>query len=366
MKVPLLDVQGACAELRSEIDEAISGVLQRGVMILGPEVERFETEFAAYVGARHCIGVGSGLDALRLALQAADIGPGDDVLVPANTFIATWLAVSQVGARPVPVEPDSATYGMDPGRIEAALGPRTRAVVPVHLYGLPADMQPIRDMAERHGLFVLEDAAQAHGASYRGRRIGSIGDAAAWSFYPTKNLGALGDAGAITTNDSSLAGHLRRLRNYGSKEKYVHEIVGLNSRLDEVQAAVLRVKLRHLDEWNARRRQLAVHYLREMAESNVSLPKVPNWAEPVWYVFVVRCRQRDNLQQHLADRSIGTLVHYPITPARQEAYRGLGLVGATPLSDQIASEILSLPMGPHVSAEQASWVIEGIRSFGGG
>jgi dTDP-4-amino-4,6-dideoxygalactose transaminase len=364
MKVPLLDVQAACKELGSEIGQAVSRVVQSGSLILGPEVEAFESDFATYVGTRYCVGVGSGLDALRLALQAADIGPGDEVLVPGNTFIATWLAVSEVGARPVPVEPDTVTYCMNPERVSEAIGSRTRAIIPVHLYGVPADMGPINELAKRHGLFVLEDAAQAHGASYYGRRAGSLGRAAAWSFYPTKNLGALGDAGAITTDDDALASRLRQLRNYGSREKYVHETLGINSRLDEIQAAILRVKLRHLDEWNVRRRLLATRYLSEMATEKVSLPSVPIWAEPAWYVFAVRCAQRDQLQKHLAALEIGTLVHYPITPARQDAYRHLGLGGATPLSDLIASEILSLPMGPHVTREQASWVIDAIQRFG--
>jgi dTDP-4-amino-4,6-dideoxygalactose transaminase len=366
VKVPLIDVRAGYVELKAEIDEAIAGVLDRGLAILGPQVEAFEEEFARYIGASHCIGVGSGLDALRLALLAAEVGPGDEVVVPGNTFIATWLAVSQVGARPVPVEPDEDSQTLCPATLEAAITPRTKAVIPVHLFGVPANMGPILAMARQRGLFVLEDAAQAHGARYRGSRVGAIGDAAAWSFYPTKNLGAFGDAGAITTNDGALAGRLRLLRNYGSRAKYFHEMRGTNSRLDEIQAALLRVKLRHLDTWNARREHLAGLYLEGIVHPGVRLPTVPAWANSSWYVFVIRCPARDALQRHLLARGVDSLVHYPVPPARQVAYRDLGIAeDQLPVSDRLAGEVLSIPMGPHVGPDQAAWVMESVRSFPG-
>ena len=257
MTVPFLDLQAGYLELKEEIDAAVARVLQSGWYILGPEVSAFEEEFASYCGADHCIGVGNGLEALHLALLAMGIGPGHEVIVASNTFIATWLAVSMAGAVPVPVEPDPATHNLDPGRMEAAITERTKAILPTHLYGQPADLDPILDIARRHGLKVLEDAAQAHGARYKGKRVGGHGDAVAWSFYPGKNLGAFGDGGAVTTNDADLASRIRTLGNYGSREKYVNEVRGFNSRLDPLQAAVLSVKLRYLDEWNARRRAVA-------------------------------------------------------------------------------------------------------------
>lgn len=349
MKVPFLDLQAATAELREEIDMAVSRVLSSGMYILGEETEAFEAEFAAYVGATHAVGVANGLDALHLALRALGVGSGDEVIVPSNTYIATWLAVSYAGAVPVPVEPDPRTYNLDPARIEAAITPRTRAILPVHLYGQPCDMEPILAVARAHGLRVLEDCAQAHGARYRGKRVGAHGDLCAWSFYPGKNLGAIGDAGAVTTNDPDLADRVRVLRNYGSRVKYVNEVQGYNSRLDPLQAAVLRVKLRHLEAWNARRRELAAWYLEHLAGvPELTLPFVPEWAEPCWHLFVVRHPRRDELQAKLAEAGIGTLIHYPIPPHRQEAYRGLGFgPGAFPIAETLAREVLSLPMGPH-------------------
>ena len=299
MKVPFLDLHAAYQELKPEIDAAIARVLDSGWYILGPEVEAFEAEYAAYCQAKHAIGVANGLDALHLALLAMGVGPGDEVIVPSNTYIATWLAVSQCGATPVPVEPLEATYNIDPARIEAAITPRTKVILPVHLYGQPADLDPILAIARKHGLRVLEDAAQAHGARYKGRRIGAHGDAVAWSFYPGKNLGALGDSGAVTTDDPEIADRIRVLRNYGSREKYVNEVKGFNSRLDPIQAAVLRVKLRVLDDWNARRSVIAQKYLEELAESRLVLPQVPEWTTPVWHLFVVRNPDRELLQAEL-------------------------------------------------------------------
>jgi dTDP-4-amino-4,6-dideoxygalactose transaminase len=325
-----------------------------GQYILGPELKAFETEFAEYCGAPHCVGVGSGLEALHLVLRAWGLGPGDEVIVPSNTFIATWLAVSYAGAKPIPVEPREDTYNLDPERIEAAITPNTRAIIAVHLYGQPADMDAIVQIARRHGLKVLEDAAQAHGARYKGRPIGSLADAAAFSFYPGKNLGAFGDGGAVTTEDAGLAERLRALRNYGSALKYHHPIQGFNSRLDELQAALLRIKLRKLDEWNARRRRVADWYYRTLPRAlpGSVLPTVPEWAEPAWHLFVVRSRERDALQARLTAQGIGTLIHYPVPPHLQEAYRDLGYrSGSFPIAERLAHEVLSLPISPHLSEE---------------
>ena len=364
MQVPFLDLHDAYLELKPEIDVAVSRVLDSGWYILGPEVDAFESEFAAYCEASHCVGLANGLDALHLALRALDVGPGDEVIVPSNTYIATWLAVSQCGATPVPVEPVEATYNLDPALIEAAITPRTKVILPVHLYGQPADMDPILAIARKHGLRVLEDGAQAHGARYKGQRLGGHGDAVAWSFYPGKNLGALGDGGAITTNDDALADRLRVLRNYGSRVKYVNETQGWNSRLDPLQAAVLRVKLQHLDEWNARRAAVASLYLEGLAGSGLVLPHVPEWADPAWHLFVVRHPQRDALHKQLADAGIGSLIHYPIPPHRQQAYAGAGFdAGGFPLASRMADEVLSLPMGPQLSVEQAEKVSATVRAW---
>jgi dTDP-4-amino-4,6-dideoxygalactose transaminase len=362
VKVPFLDLRAAVDELRDEIDSAVNRVLSSGYYILGPEVDSFEREFAAYCESDHAVGVADGLDALHLVLRAWDIGPGEEVIVPSNTYIATWLAVSQCGATPVAVEPDPSTHNIDAARIEAAITDRTRAIIPVHLYGQPADLDAIRAIARAHGLKILEDAAQAHGARYRGRRIGGDGDAAAWSFYPGKNLGALGDGGAVTTNDPQLADRLRVLRNYGSRVKYVNDIQGFNSRLDPLQAAMLSVKLRRLDDWNERRRRIAQRYLSELADTGLGLPGVPDWAEPVWHLFVVRHPERDEIQRLLADAGIGTLIHYPVPPLLQLAYRGHQQAGAgLPLAEQLAREVLSLPIGPHLSDHEADSVIEAVR-----
>ncbi|MCR4399292.1 MAG: DegT/DnrJ/EryC1/StrS family aminotransferase, partial [Syntrophomonadaceae bacterium] len=324
MKVPFLDLPRLHGEIQGELEAAFRRVVAGGSFVLGEEVAVFEREFAAYCGTRHCIGVGSGLDALHLLLRAAGIGPGDEVLVPANTFIATWLAVAHAGATPVPVEPDPHTYNLDPDRLEEAITPRTRAVVAVHLYGQPADMDRILAVARRHGLRVFEDAAQAHGARYKGRRTGSLADAAGFSFYPAKNLGALGDGGAVTTDDDELAARVRWLRNYGSPARSLHQLAGFNSRLDELQAALLRVKLPHLDRWNRLRACLAEAYSQALADSGVIPPWVPEWAEPAWHLYVVRSRQRGRLQEGLARAGVATLIHYPVCPHLQGAFRHLG------------------------------------------
>ncbi len=362
--IPFLDLQAACREVRLEIDEAIARVVGSGYYILGTEVESFEAEFAAYCEAAHGVGVANGLDALHLALRAMDVGPGDEVIVPSNTYIATWLAVSHCGATPVPVEPSEATYNIDPERIEAAITPRTKVILPVHLYGQPADLGPILAIARKHGLRVLEDAAQAHGARYEGKRIGGHGDAVAWSFYPGKNLGALGDAGAVTTNDPELADRIRVLRNYGSRMKYVNEVQGWNSRLDPIQAAVLRVKLAHLDAWNARRAEIAVEYREALRNTPITLPAVASDAEPVWHLFVIRHAERDRLQARLTEAGITTLIHYPIPPHEQAAYASAGYArDAFPLASRIARECLSLPIGPQQPSSATHAVIDAVRAL---
>jgi dTDP-4-amino-4,6-dideoxygalactose transaminase len=362
MRVPFLDVGATYVELKDELDAAVSRVLSSGWYLLGAEIAAFEEEFAAHVGVKHCIGVGNGLDALHLALRAMNVGSGDEVIVPSNTYIATWLAVNYAGATPVPVEPDLRTYNLDPALIEAAITPRTRAILPVHLYGQPANMDPICEIAQRYGLWVLEDSAQAQGARYRGRRVGGVGHAAGWSFYPAKNLGAFGDAGAVTTNDDGLADRLRELRNYGSKVKYVNEERGFNSRLDEIQAAVLRVKLRHLDSWNDRRRRIAAQYLDLLHQTDLVLPWVETWADPVWHLFVVRSQQRDQLMRRLQEAGIGVLIHYPIPPHLQAAYRDLDRPrGSFPVSEMIHQEVLSLPIGPHLDEAQAASVVATLK-----
>jgi dTDP-4-amino-4,6-dideoxygalactose transaminase len=361
MRVAFLDLEAAYQELAAEMDEACRRVMASGWYILGKEVAAFEEEFAAYCGVSHCIGVGNGLDALHLILRALDIGPGDEVIVPSNTYIATWLAVSYAGATPVPVEPDAATFNLDPSLLEAAITTRTRAVIPVHLYGQPADMDAINGIARQHGLKVIEDAAQAHGARYRGVRVGSLGDAAGFSFYPGKNLGALGDGGAITTNDDDLAERVRVLRNYGSKVKYLNECAGFNSRLDELQAALLRVKLTRLDEWNDRRRKVAAAYREALAGNGLVLPFVPEWAEPVWHLYVVCCPDREAVTGRLDRSGIGWLIHYPVPPHLQGAYRDLGYrEGQFPVAERLAREVLSLPMGPHLAPEQLELVVGSI------
>lgn len=358
MNVPFLDLTSAYVELKEELDNAYRRVMESGCYILGEEVEAFEQEFAAYCEAKYCIGVGSGLDALHMILCAYGIGPGDEVVVPSNTYIATWLAVTHSGAKPVPVEPDERTYNINPELIEYAITSKTKAIIAVHLYGQPADMDAVNDLARRYGLKVIEDAAQAHGAFYKGRHTGGISDAAGWSFYPGKNLGAFGDAGAITTNDAVLADRVRALRNYGSRSKYVNEYAGFNSRMDEIQATILRIKLRHLDEWNTRRKQIAALYMDGLKSTELILPYVPEWANPVWHLFVIRIPHRELFQQELTRNGIDTLIHYPIPPHLQAAYADLGLLKETlPISKRLSEEVLSLPMGPHLDNESVDQVI---------
>lgn len=363
--IPFLDVGATYRELQPELDAAYRRVMDRGWFILGQEVTAFEEEFAAYCEVEHCIGVGNGLDALSLVLRAMDIGPGDEVIVPGNTFIATWLAVTQVGATPVAVDPDAATYNLDPDLLQSALSSRTRAVIPVHLYGQPAEMKPLLAFAEAHGLAVVEDAAQAHGATCNSRRVGGLGHAACFSFYPGKNLGCFGDGGAITTCDAELADRLRQLRNYGSPRKYQHDLLGVNSRLDDLQAAFLRVKLARLDDWNDRRRDLAKCYCERLAGvPGVAIPRVATGSEPVWHLLVIRHPRRDALRLHLRNCGIEAMVHYPTPPHRCGAYAQGGWKGAElPVTDQLAREVLSLPMGPHLSEEAVNAVCDAVTAL---
>lgn len=363
MSVQFLDLKATTAELRAELDEAIARVVSSGWYILGPEVTKFEAEFAEFCGAAEAVGTANGLEALHLALLAMGVGPGDEVIVPSNTYIATWLAVSECGARPVPVEPDPTTCNIDPNRIAEAITCRTRVILPVHLYGQPAEIKAIVNIAHTHGLKVLEDAAQAHGASYRGRRVGGHGDAVAWSFYPGKNLGALGDAGAVTTSNPHLAEKMRVLRNYGSCRKYVNEVRGYNSRLDALQAAVLSVKLRHLDAWNDRRRCIADRYLDALSATGLVLPRPPQWVQSAWHLFVVRSLDRQRLRHRLAASGVETLIHYPIPPHRQKAYCDGGWSADDfPLANCIADEVLSLPIGPQMTQGDVEAVIAAVQA----
>ncbi len=363
-EVSFLDMKAHLATHREDLLQAAANVLDSGWLVLGRETATFEQEYADYCGTKHCVGVANGLDALSLALRALDIGPSDEVIVPANTYIATWLAVSHVGATPVPVEPVEATYNMDPALIEAAITPRTRAILPVHLYGQAADIPAIKAIAERHGLAILEDGAQAHGAEYHGVRIGTGDSLVAWSFYPGKNLGAIGDGGGVTTGDPAIADRLAMLRNYGSRVKYHNDVIGYNSRLDELQAAMLRVKLRALDAENARRKEIAARYLDGLRGANVILPTVPDWADPVWHLFVVRHADRDGLAARLKADGIATMIHYPVPPHLQPAYRDAGYAeGSLPLTERIHREVLSLPIFPELAAAEQQFVVEGICQF---
>jgi dTDP-4-amino-4,6-dideoxygalactose transaminase len=361
--LPYLDLGRLLEPLRGELREAFDRVLASGWFVLGPELEAFEAEFATHCGARHSVGVGNGLEALKLVLRAWELPAGSEVLVPAHTFVATWLAVSECGLVPVGVDVREATGNLDPERVAAAVTGRTRAMIPVHLAGQPAEMSTLAELARQHGLLVLEDAAQAHGAAWQGRPVGSLGDAAAFSFYPGKNLGALGDGGAVVTDDAALAERLRLLRNYGSQAKYLHEIAGTNSRLDELQAAFLRVRLRHLEQDNARRRALAQLYLQLLAGApGLALPEVAPGAEPVWHLFQVRHERRDALRDHLAANGVGTVLHYPVPPYRQPAFEPLRQ-GPFPVADRIARTTLSLPLHPGMTDAEARRVAELCHGF---
>lgn len=364
--ITFLELKPQYEELRDEFDEAYHRVMDSGWYLLGKETEAFEQEYAQFCGTKHCVTVANGLDAVSLSIRAYDIGPGDEIIVPSHTFIASWLAVTYAGATPVPVEPDIETYNIDPSKIEAAITPRTKAIMPVHLYGQPADMDPINKIARKHNLIVIEDAAQSQGAIYKGKRSGSLGDLAGHSFYPGKNLGAFSDSGAVTTNDDTIAAKVRMLRNYGSAKKYHHELAGINSRTDELQAAFLRIKLKKLDEWNDRRREIAAIYVEQLADvDGLVLPKVLDGdVSPVWHLFVVRNENRDALQQELKDNGVATLIHYPIPAHLAEAYQTMGMKqGDLPIAEECSSTVLSLPMGPQQSAESAQIVARIIRNF---
>lgn len=364
MNIPFVSFKPMERELDADLRAAFERVYQRSWYIEGEEDAAFEKAFADYCGVEHCIGCGNGLDALMLALKALGVGAGDEVLVPSNTYIATALAVTYTGATPVFVEPDIRTYNIDPMRLEAALTERTKAVMPVHLYGQSCDMGPIMAFAKKHGLYVVEDCAQAHGATYNGKKIGTFGDAAGFSFYPGKNLGALGDAGATVTNNKTLADKIRALGNYGSDYKYHHVYQGNNSRLDELQAAFLSAKLPHLERMNAERRRIADRYLAEVHNEQIMLPYVLPGTEPVWHIFAVRCQKRDELTAYLAEKGISTNKHYPIPIHLQGAYASLHIPqGALPIAEEISATQLSLPMYYGMTDNEVGYVIDALNAF---
>ena len=362
--VPFLDLNATYKELEEEINKSFRKVMDSGYYILGDEVEAFEEEYAEYCDSTFCVGVANGLEAISLALLACDIKPGDEVIVPSNTYIATWLGVTNIGAIPIPVEPNEKTYNIDVSLIKGAISPRTKAIIPVHLYGQPADMESILKIAKENNLKVIEDGAQAHGSKIKDKKIGSHGDAVAWSFYPGKNLGAFGDGGAVTTNSPEIMKKIKILRNYGSKVKYINDEQGFNSRLDPLQAAFLRVKLNYLDLWNERRSKIAYKYLNEIKQNQIALPHHESWSNPVWHLFVVRVSNRNNFQKHLNDSGIGTLIHYPIPPHKQKAYSNLGIdSNIYPIANKLADEVISIPIGPHLTLKQSEKVIRFINEY---
>ncbi|PGT82987.1 MULTISPECIES: DegT/DnrJ/EryC1/StrS family aminotransferase [Bacillaceae] len=359
-----LDLKAVNNSYQIEIEKAVNKVINSGWYILGEELELFEKEFAEYCGTKYCIGVANGLDALTLILRAYEIGSGDQVIVPSNTYIASILSISANGAIPVLVEPDIKSYNLDPDKIEAKITSRTKAIMAVHLYGQAANMEAINHLAKKYNLKVIEDAAQAHGAVYHNKRTGNLGDAAGFSFYPGKNLGALGDGGAITTNDSQLAEKIRALRNYGSYVKYENLHKGVNSRLDEIQAAILRVKLKSLDHDNEKRREIASYYMEHIKNKNITLPMIVNsdGLSHVWHLFVIRTKEREELQKYLTEQKIQTLIHYPIPPYKQLAYREWNDLSYT-ISEQIHNEVLSLPISPVQTKEDTMRIVEVINTF---
>jgi dTDP-4-amino-4,6-dideoxygalactose transaminase len=364
MRVPFGDLARQYQLIRTEVDDAIARVLRKGWFILGEEVSAFERDFAAYLGCRNVVGVASGTDALHLALVAAGVRPGDEVITAANTCVPTASGITSAGATVVLADVDPLTCTIQPADIERAITPRTRAIVPVHLYGQAADMDPIIEISNRKGVPVVEDAAQAHGATYRGKKLGTIGDAGCFSFYPSKNLGAFGDAGAVATDNDDLAAKLRQLRNYGERQRYFHQTKGVNSRLDEIQAAILSSKLRHLDAWNLRRRQIARFYDSEITNPVVSKPTEQSYGQHNYHLYVLRCGSRGDLQRHLADHGVSTLIHYPVPLHLQEAYADIGLgPGSYSVSEQLAHEVLSLPIFPELTDEEARHVADSVNSF---
>jgi len=363
MQVPFLNLKSSYLEIQEELDQELLSFYEAGQYIGGARLQAFENNFSDYVEAKSCVGVANGLQALELSLKALDIGEGDEVIVPAHTFIATWLAVTNCGAIPIPIECDLDTYSISIQKIEKALTQKTKAIMPVHLYGQPVDLDQIIDLARSYNLYVIEDAAQAHGASYKSKKIGGHGDIVAWSFYPGKNLGAFGDGGAITTNNLVLADKIRVLSNYGSKEKYVHNIVGINSRLDPIQAVVLDTKLKYLDSWNDRRRKIAKKYLAELKDTELTLPDQFDIESGAWHLFPVRTKKRDDLISALEKEEIDLLVHYPIPPHKQLAYVNQFSGWELPIAEQMASQLLSLPIGPHMELDQVSFVIDRIKNY---
>lgn len=362
--MPFLDLKAVNAQYQNELEAAALRAMRSGWYIQGDELAAFEAEFAQYCGAKHCVGVSNGLDALHLILRAMGVGPGDEVIVPATTFVATWLAVTQCGATPVPVEPQAQAFNMDPAAVEQAIGARTKAIMAVHLYGLPADMRALKAIADSHGLPLIEDAAQAHGAEQNGLRAGAMATAAAFSFYPGKNLGALGDAGAVTTSDDALARKVRMLRNYGSEVKYQHELPGFNARLDEIQAALLRVRLAHYEADQTKRRAIVARYQLELQGTALTLPTVPQGMKPAWHLYVVRTPARAQWVEHLAAKGVQTVVHYPVPPHLQPAYVDLKLPkGSLPLTEAIHNEVFSLPLWPGMTDDMITHVIQTCREF---
>jgi dTDP-4-amino-4,6-dideoxygalactose transaminase len=364
MYVKSVDFASEYRYLKRELDEAYFRVMESGHYILGNEVNSFENEFSKRMGAKFCIGVGNGLDALHLGLVALGIGKGDEVIVPANTYIATWMAVSLEGAIPVPVEPDERTYNINPDLIKESITKKTRGIIPVHLYGQPADMKPILEIADKYNLKVLDDAAQAHGAEYGNKRIGSFVDVTAFSFYPTKNLGAIGDGGAVTTNDEEMAEKLKVLRNYGESKKYYNDLIGFNSRLDELQAAFLRVKLKHLDEIIKKKEDIAKTYLSEIRNPSLTMPYVSANTKPVWHQFIIRTQERDKLRKYLFSNGIETLIHYPISPHLQQAYKFLKIDPKKfKITSKLTDEILSLPVHWLMDNESLEYTIEKVNNY---
>jgi dTDP-4-amino-4,6-dideoxygalactose transaminase len=364
MNIEFLDLKKILKEFEKELTEVVQKVIRSGHYVLGKEVDNFEEKFAEYCNTKYCLGVSNGLDALHLILRAYEIGSGDEVIVPSNTYIATWLAVSYSGARPVPVEPDIMTYNINPDLIERAITNKTRAIIPVHLYGQPSNINPINKIAKKYNLKVIEDNAQSQGAFYKKKKTGAIGNAAATSFYPGKNLGALGDGGAITTNDKNLFEIIRKLRNYGSEKKYIHEYKGYNCRLDEMQAAILSLKLKYLDKWNLLRNQIANQYIKELSGcNNIILPHVDKNITHVWHQFIIRVKDRNILQKYLIKNQIGTLIHYPIPPFEQKAYFEEFENAKFPIAKEISSTCLSLPIGHYLDPREITYITNKIISF---
>lgn len=367
MKIPFLDIGATYKELKIEIDKAVNNVLDGGWYILGKNVDEFEKEYARYCGTKYCVGVGNGMDALELILRAYNIGVGDEVIIPANTYIATSLVVNLVGATPVLVEPEETTYNIDSAKIESAITKKTKAIIAVHLYGQCADIKKIKNLCKKYNIKLIEDAAQAHGALHYGKKSGSLGDAAGFSFYPGKNLGAYGDAGAVITNDAKVAYYVKIARNYGSEKKYFNLVKGFNSRLDEIQAAILRVKLNHLDDWNNRRKKIADYYLSHLnPQKNPSfvLPIIGKNNSHIWHLFIIRTKKRNQLMKMLEEKEIGHLIHYPLPLYKQKAYKELNHLSKNfPISNSMSEEVLSLPIGPHLKLDDIYYVCSTVNTF---